>query len=85
MLIETFDREAPQLYDIRDRERGFVEVTNRQGEAQRFPLLSLSIGIATTDHRTFGHQAEAVAIATELKAFAKRTPGSSLAIDRRTG
>ena len=57
---------------------------NRKGEVQRFPLLSISIGIASTERRIYHHYAEAVAIATEMKAFTKASPGSSWAIDRRT-
>jgi hypothetical protein len=59
-------------------------VTNRRGEVQQFPFLSISIGVATTAHRSFEHFAEAVAIATEMKVYAKLTPGSSWAVDRRT-
>jgi hypothetical protein len=40
--------------------------------------------VATTAHRRFGHFGEAVAVATEMKQFAKRQAGSSFAIDRRT-
>ncbi len=83
-LVERFDREAPELYDPVDRKRGYVEVENRRGEAQRFPILSISIGVATTERRSFKHFAEAVAIATEMKTFTKGTAGSSWAIDRRT-
>jgi hypothetical protein len=50
---------------------------SRRGEEQRFPVLSISIGIATTERRTFRHFAEAVAIATEMKSFTKSTVGSS--------
>jgi hypothetical protein len=57
---------------------------SRRGEAQEFPFLSLSIGVATTAKRQFGHYAEAVAIATEMKTFTKATPGSSWAVDRRS-
>jgi diguanylate cyclase (GGDEF)-like protein len=83
-LVERFDAESPALYDDDDRARSFVEVTNRRGEMQRFPLLSISIGIATTDLRSFAHYAEAVAVATEMKAFTKTSAGSSWAVDRRT-
>ena len=83
-LVERFDDESPALYDDEDRQRGYVEVTNRRGEMQRFPLLSISIGIATTDLRSFAHYAEAVAVATEMKAFTKTSAGSSWAVDRRT-
>jgi diguanylate cyclase (GGDEF)-like protein len=83
-IVERFEQEAAGLYDPEDRDRGFVEVVNRRGETQRFPFLSLSIGIATTAHRKFEHYAQAVAIATEMKTFIKGTPGSSWAVDRRT-
>lgn len=83
-IVARFDQEAPGLYDPDDSERGFVEVANRRGELQRFPLLSISIGIASTEKRAYAHYAEAVAIATEMKAYTKATAGSSWAIDRRT-
>ncbi|MGZ8652036.1 MAG: GGDEF domain-containing response regulator [Actinomycetota bacterium] len=83
-IVVRFDQEVPALYDPDDRERGFVEVANRRGELQRFPLLSISIGVASTEKRAYAHYAEAVAIATEMKAYTKATAGSSWAIDRRT-
>ena len=83
-IVDRFDAESPELYDDEDRERGYVEVTNRRGEMQRFPLLSISIGIATTDLRSYAHYAEAVAVATEMKSFTKASAGSSWALDRRT-
>lgn len=83
-IVERFDVDAPDLYDPEDRARGYIEVVNRRGETQRFPFLSISVGIATAAHRTFSHYAQAVAIATEMKTFTKATPGSSWAVDRRT-
>jgi len=83
-IVERFDQEAPERYDEADRAQGFIEVTNRRGELQRFPLLSVSIGIASTETRKFLHYAEAVAVATEMKSFTKAEVGSSWAIDRRT-
>ena len=84
-IVERFDRTAPDLYDLEDRERGYIEVTNRRGELQRFPTLTVSIGIASTDRRGFQHYAEAVAVATEMKQFTKGSTGSSWAMDRRAG
>jgi diguanylate cyclase (GGDEF)-like protein len=83
-IVARFDHEVPSLYDPDDRDRGYVEVANRRGELQRFPLLSISIGVASTEKRSYAHYAEAVAIATEMKAYTKATAGSSWAIDRRT-
>jgi diguanylate cyclase (GGDEF)-like protein len=82
-VIARFDRLSPTLYDEQDRIRGAVEAEDRQGRVRRFPLLSISIGIATTESRTFGHRAEAVEIATELKNYAKREHGSRYEVDRR--
>jgi diguanylate cyclase (GGDEF)-like protein len=83
-IVERFDQEAPEMYDPQDRQRSAIEVINRRGEVQRFPLLTVSIGIATTARRAFAHYAEAVTVATEMKAFTKTRPGSSWAVDRRT-
>ena len=84
LLVQRFDAAVPELYDDDDRERGWIGVTNRRGEVQQFPFLSISIGVATTAHRSFEHFAEAVAIATEMKVYTKLTRGSSWAVDRRT-
>ncbi|HEY1332594.1 MAG TPA: response regulator [Actinomycetota bacterium] len=83
-IVERFDREAPALYDPLEGERGYIEIENRRGEMQQFPLVSISIGVATTEKRAYTHYAEAVSIASEMKTFTKRTAGSSWAVDRRT-
>jgi diguanylate cyclase (GGDEF)-like protein len=83
-IVQRFDQQAPEFYDEGDRARGWIEVLNRRGEPQRYPVLTMSIGIASTQRRQFAHFAEVLAIATEMKNFTKPTPGSSWAIDRRT-
>jgi diguanylate cyclase (GGDEF)-like protein len=84
-IVERCDEEIPLLYDPEDRGRGYIQVENRQGRIEQFPPLSISIGVATTERRRFSHPGEAVAVATELKEFAKRTPGSGYVVDRRAG
>ncbi|HJV04928.1 MAG TPA: response regulator [Actinomycetota bacterium] len=83
-ILDRTAREFPSLYDEEDRHRGHIEVENRQQQVERFPLLSVSIGVATTARRRFTHPSEVVAVATELKEYAKRTEGPSFAVDRRT-
>jgi diguanylate cyclase (GGDEF)-like protein len=83
MTVEKFDRAVPDLYEKEDRERGYIEIENRRKEVEQFPLMSISIGVATTDRRTFTHHGEAVTVAGELKEFAKKTKGSAFAVDRR--
>ncbi len=84
-IVERFDAQVHRFYDPEDVERGYVEVEDRKGVLQRLPLAAISVGIATTAVRTFAHYGEAVAVATEMKQFAKRQAGSSYAIDRRAG
>jgi len=75
---------VPGLYDPEDIERGYIELENRQGKQERFPLLAMSIGVATSDRRGYSHPGEVVSVATELKEFAKRTEGSTFVFDRRS-
>jgi diguanylate cyclase (GGDEF)-like protein len=82
-ICERFDEKVAGFYDRRDLERGYVEVEDRQGTLQRFSLIAISIGVATTDRRKFSHHGEAVHVATEMKQYAKRQEGSSFAVDRR--
>ena len=83
-IVQAFDEMVPALYDVDDRANGYVEVTNRRGDLQRVPMLTLSIGIASTEKRTFRHYAEAVTVAMEMKQYTKETGASSWSIDRRT-
>jgi diguanylate cyclase (GGDEF)-like protein len=82
-IIERFDAEILAAYDDDDRSRGYVETMSRRGELRRFPIVAISIGAVTTARRRFTHFAETVVIATEMKAFMKKTPGSSWAVDKR--
>ena len=82
-ICERFDQEIEGFYDREDLKRGYVEVEDRQGKLQRFGLIAVSIGIATTSRRKFSHYGEAVDVATEMKQYAKRQSGSSFAVDRR--
>jgi diguanylate cyclase (GGDEF)-like protein len=83
-ICERFDEARADFYDAEDLERGYVEMEDRKGELQRIPLVSISVGIASSAKRRFAHYGEAVAVATEMKSFAKREAGSTYAVDRRT-
>jgi diguanylate cyclase (GGDEF)-like protein len=83
-ICERFDHEIAGFYDREDMKQGFVEVEDRQGKLQRFSLIAVSIGVATTSRRKFSHYGEAVDVATEMKQYAKRQSGSSFAVDRRS-
>ncbi len=84
-VVERFDDGILDLYDTADALRGYIEVIDRRGERYAFPVVSLSLGVASTEVREIGTQWEASAIAVEMKEFAKKQPGSTYRIDRRTG
>ena len=44
-IISTFDRIAPYRYNDEDRETGYIEVANRKGENEKFPIFTLSIAV----------------------------------------
>jgi diguanylate cyclase (GGDEF)-like protein len=81
-LTERFTTEVYKLYEPAVRRRGWIEVTDRKGRPSRVPLCSVSIGIVRSD-RGFETPAEMAEAAAEVKAVAKREPGSSWAMDRR--
>ena len=83
-VCERFDEARGEFYEADDLERGFVRIEDRKGVLQDIPLVAISVGIASTSKRHFAHYGEAVAVATEMKSYAKREQGSSYAVDRRT-
>ncbi|HSN13164.1 MAG TPA: response regulator [Anaeromyxobacteraceae bacterium] len=82
--IAAFDRVIPLYYDREDRERGFIEATDRFGARRQFPLLALSAAtVMATPGRFRGH-AELARAAAELKHRAKEVPGSVHLVDPPT-
>ena len=84
-VIAEFDRAIPALYDPDDAARGYLEVRDRQGVMQRYPVTSIALGVATTERRWFSDHREMVVVATEMKGYLKqRSRGSAYAVDGRT-
>jgi GGDEF domain-containing protein len=83
-VIESFDARILSLYDPEDASAGMIEVEDRQGQLRRFPIVSISLGVASNAQRSFSSPREIVATATELKSLAKKDLSSSYAMDRRS-
>ncbi|HEV7754317.1 MAG TPA: response regulator [Mycobacteriales bacterium] len=83
-VIALFGPAARALYDPDDLARGYLELGDRQGVLQRFDPVTVSVGVASSTHRTFADPREVVAVATEMKQVAKGTAGSRVAVDRRS-
>ena len=82
-VVTSFDQGILDFYDTADALQGYIEVTDRKGERHAFPISSISMGVATNVKRPVKSEWEASAIASEMKEYAKRQPGSSYQIDRR--
>ncbi len=82
-IINAFDRIIPVFYDMSDRERGYIESVNRQGNVNVFNIVSLSIGITFTTNGVFSHYGELTERASEMKKYAKQFEGSCYKTDRR--
>ncbi|HEX2081412.1 MAG TPA: GGDEF domain-containing protein [Longimicrobium sp.] len=84
-VISVFSELIPLHYAVEDRERGFFIGKDRRGEEYEVPLMTLSIGVVTNEHRSFIHTAQISELATEMKAYAKTFSGSIYVVDRRHG
>jgi GGDEF domain-containing protein len=82
-VLAVFDTLIPFQYNEQDRRAGYYFGKDRRGQLHRVPLMTLSIGIVTNEHRKFAHPAQVSELATEMKSFAKTQPGSVFVVDRR--
>lgn len=82
-IVAAFDDVAGRLYDPEDRRRGWIEVPDRAGVLHPSPLLTISLGVTTSESGPFSSAHQVAQAAAEVKALAKRDAGSSWRIDRR--
>jgi diguanylate cyclase (GGDEF)-like protein len=82
-IIARWDSESRAYYSDEDLARGYLYAEDRRGQWQRFPLVSLSIGVVTNARRPISSIAEVSAVAAEVKRAAKGIAGSSWYVDQR--
>ena len=82
-VLDVFDTLIPYQYNEQDRRAGYYFGKDRRGQLHRVPLMTLSIGIVTNQHRRFAHPAQVSELATEMKSYAKTQVGSVFVVDRR--
>lgn len=82
-IIAEFDVEVLKLFNDADIERRYIEVQNRKGIMEQFPLTSISIGVVVADAKRFANTLEIGEVGAQVKHLSKTTMGSSYAIDRR--
>lgn len=82
-LLQTFDRLIPYQYALEDRDRGYIQTTNRRGMIEKFPLLTMSIAVILNDNGKFSHIGEMSKMLADLKKAAKAKDGSNYMVERR--
>ena len=82
-IIVNFDSGTKKFYNEKDREEGYIEVANRKGVVEKFPLISISIAVVIADKGRFNNILEIGDSAAQVKHAVKAVAGSSYAIDRR--
>ncbi len=82
-IIAEFDKFAVDYYNDDDVERGYVEVANRRGIIEQFPLTTISIAVLEVDSKIYKNTLEIGEMASQIKHKAKTVLGSSYVINRR--
>lgn len=82
-IISDFDSKVTDFYLPEDVERGYVEVANRRGIIEQFPLVSISIAVVEVDSEKVKSTLEIGEIGAQVKHRAKTILGSTYVINRR--
>ena len=82
-IVSIFDALVPYQYSEQDRRAGYFFGKDRRGQLHRVPLMTVSIGVVSSERRQFANAAQVSELATEMKSYAKTLTGSVYTIDRR--
>jgi PleD family two-component response regulator len=82
-IVARFGVRSRQLHDAGDVAAGGYEAPDRRGLRSRWPIATVSVGIALSDSRAFTTAAALAQAAAEMKTVAKRQLERRVATDRR--
>jgi len=82
-VVRVFDEKSPRLYSEEDRERGHIQVVNRQKVLTDVPLMSVTVAGITNVGREINHVGQLSDIAAELKRYGKSRNESIVVWERR--
>ena len=82
-IIADFDINVLKYFTDEDSEKGYIEVENRKGVMEQFPLTSISIGVVEVEKGRFANVLEIGEAGASVKHLAKTIQGSTYVIDRR--
>lgn len=82
-IIAEFDACVQKYFTKEDVERGYIEVENRRGIMEQFPLTTISVGVVEVTNTRFKNTLEIGEAGATVKHLAKTIFGSTYVIDRR--
>ena len=82
-IIAEFDKSVEKYFSKEDVERGYIEVENRKGVMEQFPLTTISVGVVEVTPERFKNTLEIGEAGAAVKHLAKTIYGSTYVIDRR--
>lgn len=82
-IIAEFDKNVVNYYTEEDAIRGYIEVENRKGIIEQFPIVSISVGVVEVNKDKFNNILEIGEVGAQVKHLAKTIPGSTYVIDKR--
>lgn len=82
-MLANFDEGIKEFFTEEDLEKGYLEVANRKGIIEEFPLTSLSIGVVAAEPGEYENSLEIGEVGAQVKHLAKTQIGSAYAINRR--
>ncbi len=82
-IIAEFDKNIVNYYTEKDIIRGYIEVENRKGIIEQFPIVSISVGVVEVNKKRFKNILEIGEAGVQVKHLAKTIPGSTYVIDKR--
>ncbi len=82
-IIKQFDKEVLQFFTKEDIDKGYLEVSNRRGIIELFPLTTISLGIVEVSSKRFSNILEIGEVGAQVNHKAKGIQGSSVVINRR--
>lgn len=82
-IIKDFDAIVTSFYHQEDLNNGYIQAISRRGNLEYFPVMSLSIGLTSTEDRTYTKLAELAEAANEVKVLLKKSINSNYMLNRR--
>lgn len=82
-ILANFDDGIKKYFTKDDIEKGYLEVANRRGIIEQFPLTSLSIGVVAVEPGEYKNSLEIGEVGAQVKHLAKTQVGSAYAVNRR--